>query len=199
MSSGDILHTDWYTDPPWDDVSLSWILNYVNNIRTNPVLAQAVANERDQFEMVPMPKEVLDHLATSRRVSTVVGPSSVANVTLVNEVLTKFTQALETGRLEDAAGMLSPDYHDASGRNANQVMGDLRRLLGGVSGLKIVPFSTDDLLVIGSRLLANIQVAWTADVKEGAGSSRKTAAAHVELVLEKNKHGAWSISSVRAS
>ena len=199
MSSGDILHTDWYTDPPWDDVSLSWILNYVNNIRTNPVLAQAVANEKDQFEMVPMPKEVLDHLAKSRRVSTVVGPSSVANVTMVNEVLTKFTQALETGRLEDAAGMLSPTYRDASGRNASQVMGDLRKLLGDVSGLKIVPFSTDDLLVIGDRLLANIQVAWTADVKEGARSERKSAAAHVELVLEKSKQGAWSISSVRAS
>jgi len=55
------------------------------------------------------------------------------------------------------------------------------------------------LLVIGDRLLANIQVAWTADVKEGARSERKSAAAHVELVLEKSKQGAWSISSVRAS
>jgi hypothetical protein len=195
MSSGDILHTDWYTDPPWDDLSLSWLLNYVNIIRTNPVLSQAVLSDREQFEMVPMPKEVLEHLATSRRLTTVVGPASVANVTRVNTVLSHFIQAIEGGNLEEAAGMLSPNYRDANGRDGKQVMQDLRKIAESVSRLKIVPFSTDDLLVLGNRLLANIQVAWEADIKHDG--THQTAASHVELLLEKDAHGAWTIGSIR--
>jgi hypothetical protein len=195
--SSDIFHSDWYTDPPWDDVSLAWLVNYVKNIRTNPALSQAVSRERDQFEMVPMPKNVLDHLANSRRVSTVVGRNSIGSITTVNTMLSQFIQAVEAGKLEDAGRMLSANYRDAFGRDAKKVMQDLKMVLGGVSNLKVVPFSTDDLLVIGDRILANIQVAWQGDVKQGVISSNQAEAAHIELILEKDAKGQWSISSLR--
>lgn len=61
MSSG--LHPEWYTDPPWDTVSLSWLQNYANNIRSNPELLQSLQAETSQFEMVPVPRGIIEGLA----------------------------------------------------------------------------------------------------------------------------------------
>lgn len=198
MSSGDIFHTDWYTDPPWDSVSLSWLINYVRNIRSNPVLSKSIAAQTGEFEMVPMPKEVIQHLAESRRVSTSPGAASLQNIQQVSDVLGKFSQALEAGKLEDAATLLSPNYRDANGRDAARLKEDLKKLLANASGLKIVPFSTDNLIVLGDRLLANIQVAWQATVKEGKAAVSKNASSQIELVLEKGPKGGWMISGIRA-
>ncbi len=202
MSSG-LFHTDWYTDPPWDSVTLSWLINYAQNIRTNPALTQALNAEKEQFEMVPMPKEVIQHLAASRRVSTSVGminqAASIQHTEQVNNVIRSFSQALESGKLEGIASLLSPNYKDASGRDAAHLQADLRKLVGSFSNLRIVPFSTDNLIVLGNRLVANIQVAWEATTKAHAGAApvQKSASSTVELILEKNPAGAWAIAGIR--
>jgi ketosteroid isomerase-like protein len=196
MSSG-LFHTDWYTDPPWDNVSLSWLINYVKNIRSNPELSKALAAEKDQFEMVPMPKEVIQHLAQSRLVSTSVGFTSAQHLDVVGDVVRKFVRALETEKPDDAAALLSPTYKDAEGRDANGIKTLLRKMAAASSGLRIVPFSTQSLLQVGDHLVATLQVAWEVNLKEGAASVRKSANSQLEVVLEKDPHGGWKISGIR--
>jgi hypothetical protein len=193
MSSG-LFHTEWYTDPPWDKVSLTWLINYVRHIRTNPVLSRALEAEKTDFEMVPMPKEVIQHIASSKLSSTSIGAISIANIDQVADVVRSFSDALESGKIDDAVALLSPKYSDAHGRDATKLKEVLHNLHAAAPGLKIVPFSTDNILLLGNRLLATVQVAWQAKI----GRAPTSASAEIELLLEKDTKGHWTITSVRA-
>jgi hypothetical protein len=195
MSSG-LFHTDWYTAPPWDDLSLSWLLNYVKNIRTNPELVKAITAEKEQFEMVPMPKEVIQHLAASRQVSTSVGLASPKNLEVVTDIVRRFGRALESEKVDEAVALLSPNYHDAFGRDARRMRELLRSVASAGSKLRIVPFNTESIIQLKDHLIANLQVAWEVTVKEGGKDAAKSAFSNVELVLENSGRG-WVITSVR--
>jgi hypothetical protein len=61
-----LFHPDWYVDPPWDQVTLSWLQNYVNNMRGNQAVLQGLQGDAARFEMVPVPREILDNLTRRR-------------------------------------------------------------------------------------------------------------------------------------
>ncbi len=63
--SASIFHWDWFTDPPWDRVSLWWLDNYIKNVRNNPRLLETMRANKAEFEVVPVPLAVLRAMAAS--------------------------------------------------------------------------------------------------------------------------------------
>ncbi len=211
MSSG-IFQTDWYVDPPWDRLSLSWLQNYANNIRGNPTVLASMQADGSRFEMVPMPRQILQSLASRPPASVAalpqptrppagaepsfnqylkdreVGRSADALIGLVRS----FVDGLEAGKIEQAMLAIAPGYRDRNDRDASQLQTDLQNLIRNFPNLKIVPFKAEDLQLIGNHIVGTVHLAWEA--KKGDAYLNKTS--RIEIIFEKNSQGEWRIGGM---
>jgi hypothetical protein len=214
MSSG-LFHDDWYTNPPWDYVSRSWLLRYINTIRTNPRLVAAMRADENEFEMVPMPRELLRHLA-----STAVAPppapapapapaaaprTAIARMASVEigrvapellALIRRLDAALEKGDLAAVMAEISDRYRDASGRDEVALKADLQKLFDVTSARRIVPHKVENVQSSGIHISAEILAAWDAMVTPDSGAPQhRSGNSRVEIVFEKGAAG-WKIVSL---
>jgi hypothetical protein len=102
-------------------------------------------------------------------------------------VAQRLARALESGKVDAVAALLSPNYLDAEGRNAAKVTEALSQALGAVGAVDLAPVSADDVMVIGGHIVANVRARL---------GRRGESATRIELVLEKAGRD-WQISGLR--
>src|SRR4051794_14980795 len=123
--SASLFHWEWFTDPPWDRVSLWWLENYVDRIRQNPRALDAMKQNREEFEMVPVPVSVIRHLASADVDAATLPRAHRVDAAPVTEVVNRFARALEKGDVKGALEQVSRSYFDANGRNRSALRSDL--------------------------------------------------------------------------
>ncbi|MGA3285691.1 MAG: hypothetical protein ABSD57_14700 [Verrucomicrobiota bacterium] len=201
MSSA-LENLEYYVDPPWERVSLAWLLNYVQRIRANPILSKAISADKEKFEMVPMPKEVVKQLASKQLAAPILEPLKESKAARENgpvmTVIQKFSRALEAGKVEDAMALISSSYHDANGRDAVHFRDFLRKWSGITTFLRIVlPPQLESQFAVGEFLVANIQLTWEATINEGSRREHKSSPVRVELILKSSGKEGWKIVGIR--
>jgi hypothetical protein len=202
-------------DPPWDQISLSWLQNYVNNIRGNPAVLQGLQGDATRFEMVPVPREILQSLTSRSQLRTTISPAPEAppspdaaaqqrikdrevarSAEALLGLVRTFVNELELGRVDGALATISPNYHDPSGRDAARLRTDLEQLVKDLPDLKIVPFKAEDLRHVGGNIIATVHAAWRTIKKNADKEEHQAETAKVELIFERDHQGVWKIGSL---
>lgn len=189
--SASIFHWDWFTDPPWDRVSLWWLDNYIKNVRNDPRLLETMRANKAEFEVVPVPLAVLRAMAASAEDRERIPAEPAVDQAPVMRTVTIFAKALQARDLDGMMKTVSRTYFDALGRDAERLKGDLAELIERLPGLHV---RTDKIetasQVGGGQVVARLDVEWQ------AGGRR--AMSRVEMFLGRaNVKDAWHIESIR--
>jgi hypothetical protein len=194
--SASLFHWEWYSDPPWDRVSLWWLVNYVKNVRSKPRAKETMLANRAEFEAVPVPVSVLRHLATADVDPGTLPQQPPVDRTPLVDLLNRFSRALEAQDVETAMSTVSRSYFDVLGRNRSQLQKDLQQLVGDLPGLR-VRLGTEELDAVGNQLVAVLDVEWKSDAVAPAGVRGGRNSTRIELFLGRTPRDAWQIESIR--
>jgi hypothetical protein len=165
---------------------------------------------------VPVPREVLRNLASESqlrsavrlRVASPSAPNDAVQQRTKNREIARsvesliglvrnFVSEIEGGRVDAAMATVSPQYHDPGGRDATRLKTDLEQLVKSLPDLKIIPFKAEDLQLVGNSITATLHAAWRTIKKDASGKEKHEAAStKIELIFEKDHHGAWKIGSL---
>ncbi len=103
-----------------------WLSRYVRLSRASPALVDRLRARTDEFEMVPIPRRLLNSVAAAGAPE---GPRTANSAAIDPEEpedgLTSFAAAISRGDLEEAVTRLHPAYLDSDGRQ----LSDLRKIL----------------------------------------------------------------------
>jgi ketosteroid isomerase-like protein len=196
---------EWYIDPPWDLVAQRWLLEYVLNLRGNPVGLGRLMGTGAELEMVPMPKELLQNLARGAPQGGVPVPAAdhlaarnAARYTPdVEKLIGSFVEAVDAGNVEAAMATVSPSYFDPHGRNRAQLQHDLTNLFNVTKNRRVARLEAPNLTAVGDHVFAQVKVGWEADITAAHKSQTKHGASTIELLLERSPEGAWKITSIK--
>jgi hypothetical protein len=189
--SGSLFNWDWYTDPPWDQVSLWWMWNYVNNI--NPAARKQMLENEASFEKVPVPITLLRHMAANDAALKKLPAQARFDSAPVVEVASQFARALESGDVADAMKHVAKSYYDPAGRDAAGLRKSLDTLVKETRGLKIAGLKATDAAQLGGDVVAvTLEARWEA----GHAGRGKAARSKIQVFLTRGKGKQWQIESV---
>jgi hypothetical protein len=189
--SASLFHWEWFTDPPWDRVSLWWLVNYVDRVRANPREVEKMRANEAEFEMVPVPVSVIRHLAAATGVDKGQLPKAPAvDRGPVAEVVNKFAEALQKGDAKGALANVARSYFDVNGRDRKALQRDLTTMVQELPGLQVKAVKPNEVEPVGNQVVATLTAEWKAD--RGGGRTK------IEVFVGRTGAGAWQIESIRA-
>jgi hypothetical protein len=188
--SASIFHSEWYTNPPWERVSLWWLINYVDNIRTNPGVLDRIKANKTEFEMVPVPVSVIRNLASEDVDRGSLPAQRRVDTKPVIELVERFASALEKGDVNAAMKTVSKSYFDINGRDRKALEGDLQQVTRDVSNVSVQTTKPDEVEQVGDQVVATVAVTWSDD-------QRRDETTNVELFLSRGPRKSWQIESMR--
>jgi hypothetical protein len=194
--SASAWNPDWFTDPPWDRISLWWLQNYVNNVRNNPGILEAMQANRAEFETVPVPVAVIRHLASPSVDSRTLPEEPPLDRDPALDVVGSFAEALEARNLDAAMQHISSSYFDVLNRNRDQLKRDLDQLIEQTASIQIQPARVIGLESTGEQVLATLEVTWEAEGPSEEVSERRRHS-RIELFLRPAHREGWKIESIR--
>ena len=113
------------------------------------------------------------------------------------DLVRRFGRAFEKGDLEGTMQFIADDYRDHDGRTKKDLEKSLSDLFKKSSERRMIFVNAEDMVVVGNKIVASVNGAWEAKVKEESGSSLKSEFFKVEYVFSQDAKGKWSISSIK--
>jgi hypothetical protein len=131
-------------------IGSDWLAQYARFIRRSPVVVTKLADRPEEFELVPIPRMLLDRLAIpgiiesgmlgdwnadlKKLVQLSTDPTLVigypdAPPQKATEVVSQLRSALENGAVEALRRLISPNYIDQDGRDCGELQAALEYLI----------------------------------------------------------------------
>jgi hypothetical protein len=203
-------------------IGVEWLSQYVRFLRRAPEVVAKLAADVSSFEMVPVPRNLLDQLA----VSGLVGSARLASpidLRIVEGLRTAaadaganrqgegpsssgdpmgaagaFALAIERGSLPDIADLISSRFLDDDGRSPDDILTSIKRLTDGTTSRRLRVLNACETRRSAREAAVVLSVAWDAQSLEGA-SPAISESLSLEVLLELNGDERWKIASVRSS
>ena len=192
-------------------VGLEWLAQYSRFLRRSPELLETLAARQDAYEMVPIPRQILDHLAVPGLVgsgslglleqeaagfmpSAVDGQAIADFQSVAVDVVREFVSALNTGQAPKAASLFGQTFVNADGRNRDEIVAALMGLFDHAPDQRL---RIDDLRAAGRTLtecVVNLCGAWSASAEPAA----VTEPIALEFIVGKDSDNTIAITGVRA-
>jgi hypothetical protein len=177
-----------------------WLTHYARLRQRAPKLAERLAQQGDEFELVPVPRRLLQTLAA---------PGADPSLTLA-DLLTRdadaaagdggpltlakaFADAMAAGSATDVKVLLSPGYLDGDGRRANEIGAALDHFLSGKTGRSCTVLDAAEVQRTPGNALVRLRLAWS---ETAAGAAARQEEVTLELLVERDAAGLWKIASI---
>ena len=205
----------------YDSVILSigreWLAQYARFLRRSPELVERLADRLDEFELIPIPKVLLNRLA----VPGIVGSGTLGDIeseiprllefdaTAMSQKLgifsreaafnriREFTAAIAAGDATRASALFSSRFINPDGKNAVEIFETMGRLFDHAYVRRFNVLSIEETHGSDVEVVARVKATWSAAGKEEFMDSVFEAVC-LEIVLERQSDGDWKISAVRS-
>jgi hypothetical protein len=210
-------------DPMIAQIGVEWLNQYARFLRRTPELVTRLAADSADFELVPVPKKLLDRLA----VPGIVGSGSLGGridpeieellrIGVVDEpavvsgpkpastgdgpvaVIEALGVAIENGRLEDAMELLSPHFLDEDGRNPQDIRTAVARLIGETAHRRFRIAKASETRRSPRDTTISVIVAWDAAPVSNMPAPAISEEVTFEVILEEDEDNRWKIVSLKS-
>ena len=199
------------------NIGLEWLTQYARFLRRSPELVERLAGRSGEFELIPIPKVLLERLA----VPGLVGSGGLGGVDpeiqrfvefdpakfplLVEtsrgralDTIREFAAAIDAGNSTAAYAMLSPRFINPDGENAAEVHDTLERLFERTSNRRLQVHSIEEKHGAEAEFAAKVNATWTACAEQDRGADPVSETVWLEILLDRQPEGDWRISGVRS-
>ncbi len=207
-------------DPLTVGIGMEWLAQYARFLRRSPELADNLAQRPDEFELVPIPKVLLNRLAVpgilgsgnlgeidaemrsileldldalSRRFIAHNQASQQAAFDRIHE----FAAKIEAGDVDAASNLLSPRFINQDGDSAAEVKAVLDALVQRTCDRRLQVLSIEEKHTSDTEVVAGVSAMWSA-ARHDHGAGEISEAVSLEMVLERQPEGDWKISGLRS-
>jgi hypothetical protein len=204
-------------------MGVEWLNQYARFLRRTPELVARLAEDTADFELVPVPKKLLDQLA----VPGIVGSGSLGGRvdSEIEELLrigasdepvvisstfgltdggpaavaSEFGNAIENGSIDKVMELLSPNFLDDDGRNISEVQSAIARLIDETEERRFRIVNMSESRRTARDATVRLAVDWNAIPMGDALVAAISEKAHLELLLERDEHEQWKIVSLKST
>jgi hypothetical protein len=215
------MHPEQTSDGIYDEVvvkiGMEWLAQYARFLRRSPELVEGLAERPEDFEMIPIPKVLLNRLAVPGIVDSgnlgdidpeilqflnldlgaISRKAAIAARDAAFERIREFAAAIAGGDATRATALFSPQFINPDGMNAAEIHQTLQRLFESTYNRRFEVNDIREVRTSEQDLVARLDASWSA--AESAGSADSLAEkVCLEFILELNTDGEWEISAVRS-
>lgn len=219
-------------------MTYDWLIQYANLSRVSPKTTELLKEKPEEFEMVPVPKELIRQLSLHVGIGGILPGLGLGGVSAVlppaffeklsetvphlikpaEEIKTRvegleiakqfkpladlvieFGKELEKGNIERVMQFIAEDYRDHDGRTKKELQDSLSNLFKISSNRRFIFANSEDMQVIGNKIVANVNGAWEAKVIEESKATLKSKFFKLEFIFTQDVKGKWAISSIKQS
>jgi hypothetical protein len=197
------------------NIGLEWLVQYARFLRRSPELIEGLRDRPDDFEVIPIPKIVLERLA----VPGILGSGSLgaqdpeihrliefdlaalsqkvpaASREAALNVIYRFASAIDTGDSARAGALLSSRFLNPDGKDAAEVHATLRRLFDRTSNRRFEIVAIEDRHASELEFGARVTAKWSAST---GGGDTLTETVCLDILLERQSDGDWTILAARS-
>ncbi len=202
-------------------VSAEWLAQFARFLRRSPELIAKLVERSDDFEFVPVPKMLLDHLAVPGIMSS--GSLGGVDVDLagllelgrhsraeplptrdprsLEEALNRvreFAAALQAGDMVSASRLLSLQFLDQDGRDLTEFQNIVRGLVAGTRERTLSILDTQEVRGSDSELVFRVKARWIAVAGDATSEHRVCETVSLEVTMERQSDGDWKIAGLRS-
>jgi hypothetical protein len=177
------------------EMGAEWLRQYLRLRRQAPELAAELAKQTDQFELVPIPKHLLERL--TGREDAPQAPAVQAADTSGNPrkaVAEAFATALGAGNINQVMALISSHFIDADGRRRLEIRKAIEALIGESvqRACRVLEFAESEVSQRAATVRLRLQWTAAADARQPPLQEEVT----LELLLQQDKPGVWQISRI---
>jgi hypothetical protein len=199
------------------NIGLEWLTQYARFLRRSPELLENFADRPGEFELIPIPRMLLDRLAVPGMVGSgnlggvdsqaqrlldfdlgaISGNRAAPPLEPVFDCVREFAAALDAGDASRAAALFSPRFIDQDGRSGAEVQQTLDLLFARTSNRRFQVSTVAEVHTSEAECVVHVNAAWRAsDAAQGAEAISERV--KLEMVLGRQSGGNWSISGLRS-
>lgn len=198
-------------------IGLEWLTQYARFLRRSPELLENFTDRPSEFEIIPVPKILLERLA----IPGVVGsgnlggvdpevrnfldldiPGIFQNTTQpsheeVFDQVREFAAALDAGDASRAAALFSPHFISSDGKSGAEVRRTLDLLFARTSDQRFQISTVAEVHASETECVMHVKGLWRASDPAG-GAEAFSEKVNLEMVLDRRTTGGWSITGLRS-
>jgi hypothetical protein len=208
-------------------LGLEWLTQYARFLRRDPVVVASLRDRRGEFEMVPVPKTILSHLALPGLVGSgnlgggsecfldhLLGDHEVlteagafpedgrlngqeAGASPLVALVREFAANLGAGDLSRLSALLSERFLDADGRTRDDIETIADALIQATKGGRVF-FPKDVTETSRSDTGATVRVSGRWEWHEPEGQTDGCEELALEFLFEPDEWGVWKIANIKS-
>lgn len=215
------MNANTFDDTQFDSVILSigteWLTQYARFLRRSPELVECLAHRSEEFELIPVPKVLLNRLA----VPGIVGSGGLGDIDpeilrlldvglkttprkfaissrqAAFDKIREFTEAIGSGDAVRVVGLFSPNFTNVDGKGAAEISAKVKRLFRDTTDQRFDVLDIEEIHGSNVEVVARVNAAWSAIANEEP-AKRASEAMCLEIFLECQADGSWKISALRS-
>lgn len=207
-------------DPVIVSVGMEWLVQYARLLRREPELIHKLAERAEEFELIPIPKVLLNRLAAPG----ILGAGNLSDFSLALQQLLKldptishepagrdqpsrdlafgrireFAAAIEAGDLAGASNLFSPTFVNQDGYSVAEVQAILEHLVEHTCDRRFQILSIHETHGSSTEVVTKVDAIWGAANYHDGSADSVTEPVCLEVILEWQPEGDWKISGLRS-